>query len=148
MQSQVWHELISNDVLWIGVAASLLAQLVKPFTYWLSSRKLDWRKMLSTGGMPSSHSALICAIATGVGIDHGFDSAYFAIATAVAMIVTYDAANVRRQAGFHARVLNKLTAGANDESKPLKEELGHTWGEVTVGILFGMALAIVWKVAF
>ncbi|MBN1122601.1 MAG: divergent PAP2 family protein [Anaerolineae bacterium] len=147
MQSQVWRELISNDVLWIGVAASLLAQLVKPFTYWLSTHKLDWRRLLSTGGMPSSHSALICAIATSVGIDHGFDSAYFAIATAVAMIVTYDAANVRRQAGFHARVLNKLTVSA-DEQKPLKEDLGHTWGEVTVGIVFGMALAIIWKAFF
>jgi acid phosphatase family membrane protein YuiD len=145
---QVWRELVSNDILWIGVAASLLAQLVKPFTYWLSTRKLDWRKMLSTGGMPSSHSALICAIATGVGIEHGFDSAYFAIATAAAMIVTYDAANVRRQAGFHAGILNMLTATAGDEKKPLKEELGHTWGEVTVGILLGMALAIVWKAAF
>jgi len=145
---QVWRELVSNDILWIGVLASLLAQLVKPFTYWLSTRKLEWRRLLSTGGMPSSHSALICAIATGAGIDYGFDSAYFAIATAVAMIVTYDAANVRRHAGYHAEVLNMLTATAGSEEKPLKEELGHTWGEVTVGILFGMVLMIVWKTLF
>jgi acid phosphatase family membrane protein YuiD len=145
---QVWRELVSNDVLWIGVLASLLAQLVKPFTYWLSARELDWRKMLSTGGMPSSHSALICAIATGVGIDHGFDSAYFAIAVGVAMVVTYDAANVRRQAGFHAAALNKLPVETAEARELLKEELGHTWAEVTVGILFGMVLAIIWKVAF
>nr|MBN1228927.1 divergent PAP2 family protein [Anaerolineae bacterium] len=142
-------EALSNDVLWVSVFASLVAQLMKPFTYWMQGEKFSWSHVSDTGGMPSSHSALVSAVATGVGIDRGFDSALFAIAVAIAAVVTYDAAGVRRQAGEQARVLNQmltmLLSGDPIAKTQLKEVLGHSRTEVFAGIVFGIALMLLWK---
>jgi acid phosphatase family membrane protein YuiD len=99
--------------------------------------------------MPSSHSALVSAVATGVGLRNGFDSVTFALAVVLAMIVTYDAAGVRRQAGTHARVLNQIIAevleGRPPAEIPLEELLGHSRKEVAIGILFGVGVMLLWN---
>ncbi len=145
------RDLWANDVLWIAILTSTLAQFLKPFTYWLRTGELDWHHLAETGGMPSSHSALVSAVATGVGIEQGFHSAYFAIAVVLAMIVTYDAAGVRRHAGQHAYVINQIIAellsGHPIRETHLQEVLGHSRTEVAAGVLFGIAVMLLWKFA-
>ena len=146
---EVLTEAWRNDILWISIVASIMAQFLKPFTYWRRTGKFDWRHLAETGGMPSSHSAMVAALATGVGITRGFDSAYFAIATVLATIVTYDAGGVRRQAGEHGRALNmmiaELLSGETFDVKEFKEVLGHSRTEVVGGIIFGIAVMLFWK---
>ncbi len=122
------RDLVANDVLWASIVASTLAQFLKPFTYWFREKEFDWGHIAEAGGMPSSHSALVSALATGVGLKAGFDSIPFAVCVVLAMIVTYDAAGVRRQAGRHAYVINlliaELLAGHPIEHTHLEEVLG------------------------
>jgi hypothetical protein len=138
-----------NDILWISVIANILAQFSKPITYWFRTKEFDWHHITETGGLPSSHSALVTALATGVGIEMGFDSALFAVAIVLTMIVTYDAQGVRKQAGEHARALNvifaELLSGHEVSEKQLSEVLGHSRVEVFAGMLFGIVVMLVWK---
>lgn len=143
--AQLW----ANDILWVSLIASSLAQVLKPFAYWRRTGEFDWHHMAATGGMPSSHSAMVSALATGVGLENGFDTALFSIAAVFAMIVTYDASHVRRQAGVHARALNQIIAellsGHPLEEIKFDELLGHSRMEVLAGVLFGIAMMLVWK---
>ena len=101
--------------------------------------------MLSAGGMPSSHSALMVSAALGTGLHIGFETPIFAVAVAITMIVVYDAAGVRRQAGMHAERINvlfdELLSGHLWDENALREVLGHTPLEVTGGILLGIVVA-------
>ena len=146
---QLLLDLYSNDVLWIAVLSTTLAQFLKPFTFWLRTREFDWHHIAETGGMPSSHSAMVGALAAGIGITQGFDSPWFSIATVLAVIVVYDAAGVRREAGHHARAINVLIAellsGHPIEEITLDEVLGHSRTEVFAGVLFGIANMLLWK---
>ena len=147
----VLHDMISNDILWVSIIANMLAQFSKPITYWVRTRKFDWRHITETGGLPSSHAALVSALATGLGIEQGFGSPFFAIAIILMMIVTYDAQGVRRQAGEHARALNvifaELLSGHEINEKQLSEVLGHSKIEVMAGILYGIFIMLIWKFA-
>ena len=88
------------------------------------------RLMTSAGGMPSSHSALVCAMAVAIAFREGLDSPLFALAAGVAGVVMYDAASIRRAAGHHASILNQiineLFQGHPISDKELQELLGHT----------------------
>ncbi|MCC6905290.1 MAG: divergent PAP2 family protein [Anaerolineae bacterium] len=141
--------LFTNDLLWVPVFSSVSAQFLKPFTGWLRTRHWNWRLMAATGGMPSSHSALVSALATGMGLELGFDSPLFALCIALAMIVTYDAAGVRRHAGEHARAINLIIAellhGHPLEKIEFKEVLGHSRAEVIGGVAFGIIIMAVWR---
>jgi acid phosphatase family membrane protein YuiD len=142
-------QLIANDVLWITFLIGALAQAVKPFTYWLRTGEFDWGHLAEMGGMPSSHSAMVSAVAAGVGLENGFDSASFAVATLLAVIVVYDAAGIRQQAGTHAYVLNRIIAvllrGHPIHEIHLEEVLGHSRTEALSGVLFGIGLMFLWK---
>src|SRR5258708_31084798 len=98
--------LFQNFILIAALIAWASAQIIKLPIEYLRSRRWKWGLLLSTGGMPSSHSALIIGVANSIGLHLGFDNPLFALAIAVAMIVTYDAAGVRRQAGMHAERIN------------------------------------------
>jgi acid phosphatase family membrane protein YuiD len=145
----ILYELYSNDIIWVSVFASSLAQFLKPLTYWWRTKEFDWHHISETGGMPSSHAALVSALGTGLGLVHGFDSPYFAIAVVISMIVTYDAQGVRRQAGEHARAINEIIAemlsGKEISEKEFQEVLGHSRVEVAAGVLFGIAVMALWK---
>ena len=142
-----------NKALMAGLIAWLLAQVIKMPLDYLYSRKWNWALLLTTGGMPSSHSSLLTATSLGIGLYHGFDNPVFAIAVAITMVVVYDAAGVRRQAGIHAQRINflfsELLHGHMLNEKDLREVLGHTPLEVIGGILLGLIVATVqwlfWK---
>jgi acid phosphatase family membrane protein YuiD len=143
--------LSTYPVLICAFAGWLVSSLLKiPFTYFLH-HKIDLKQAFGTGGMPSSHSALMISTTLGIGLFSGFNSPVFALALAVSTVVIYDAAGVRRQAGFHAERINmiikELWEGKPLEEKDLKEMLGHSPLEVTGGILVGILTALfVWLV--
>lgn len=135
--------ILDNRVLLVALSACLLAQALKLVVELVQNRKVDLRTMVTTGGMPSSHSALVASLATGVGQTLGWASPEFAIATVFAIIVMYDAAGVRQAAGKQARILNQIIDELFQE-KPefnedrLKELLGHTPFQVIVGLMLGV----------
>jgi acid phosphatase family membrane protein YuiD len=145
--------LFQNKALIAGLIAWMLAQVIKLPLNYLYTRRWNWALLLTTGGMPSSHSSLVTATVFAIGLYHGFDNPIFALGVAVTMIVTYDAAGVRRQAGIHAQRINvlfeELMHGHPINEKDLREVLGHTPLEVMGGILLGLVVAtgqwLAWK---
>lgn len=139
--------LIDNPVLIAGMIAWALAQGLKLPVGYFRSRQWNWGLLFSAGGMPSSHSALVVSTTLACGLFFGFDSPIFALGVAVAMVVTYDAANIRRQAGIHAQkinlLINELFTGQPISDQRLKEVLGHTPLEVTAGTALGIIVALV-----
>ncbi len=145
--------LFQNKALIAGLIAWAFAQLVKIPLDYVRTRRWNWALLFTTGGMPSSHSALVTATTAAIGLYYGFDSPIFALGVAFTMIVTYDAAGVRQQAGIHAQRINiifeELLRGHPISEDDLREVLGHTPLEVTGGILLGLVVAIsqwlIWK---
>lgn len=142
-------ELFSNQILVVSFTAWLVAQTIKVPVYLMKERKLDLWRMVSSGGMPSSHSALVSALATGVGIQDGVRSSTFALALVFASVVMYDAAGIRQAVSVQARLLNRLVDEyfkhqRLDEVR-LRELLGHTRIEVFFGALLGISLALIWR---
>lgn len=139
---------LNNNVLMTAVLAWFLAQILKPPLEYLRKGHWNWGYLASAGGMPSSHSALVVGATTGIGLHEGFDKPLFALAVAITMIVVYDAAGVRRQAGIHAHKINilieELLAGHPISDKQLLEVLGHTPLEVLAGVLLGIVVGIVY----
>ncbi len=143
----MFQDLLSNHVLWISLIAWGLAQFLKPFLEYLETRRWVWGLWFSSGGMPSSHSALIVSAMVAIGLFEGFNTPLFALAVAMAMIVVYDAAGVRREAGKHAERINLLIeeflAGHPISEQELKEVIGHTPGEVVAGVVLGILCALI-----
>ncbi len=141
----MWAELLANKVLWVTLIAWALAQILKlPFEY-LKEGRWSWRPLLSAGGMPSSHSALMVSVTHGIGLFYGFDTPLFTLAFAITMIVVYDATGVRRQAGLQAQRINvifeELLSGHPISQDHLREVLGHSPLEALGGILLGLLIA-------
>jgi acid phosphatase family membrane protein YuiD len=145
--------ILQNPVFIACLIASVLAQILKLPLEYLRTRQWNWSLLLSTGGMPSSHSAVVTAAAASIGHYNGFDTPLFGLAFAVATVVIYDATNIRRQAGFHAqqinRIIKELFAGKAkpvQEFNELKEVLGHSPAEALGGIILGILVSmIVWR---
>ncbi len=137
-------ELLDNAVLAWGLAACGLAQLSKLIFEITFHRQWRPSVLFETGGMPSSHSALVTGTASAIGFQLGFSDPLFALASTIAFIVMYDASGIRRAAGTTAARVNQLPL-ENWPIKPefpLKESLGHTRKEVLVGSLLGPAIAL------
>ena len=138
--------LISNDVLVSCVIAWAVAQITKPLIHYVHSRRVDLGYFVTAGGMPSSHSAVVVALATRVGVDTGLSSIAFALAAVFAAVVMYDAAGVRRAVSLQARVLNRMLTemieAQHFNEERLRELIGHTPFEVAVGALLGALAAI------
>ncbi|MCE7983139.1 MAG: divergent PAP2 family protein [Caldilinea sp. CFX5] len=136
----------SNSALWVPVSIALLVQLFKVLWEWSHTGKLDWRVFSRAGGMPSSHTALVCSLATVLAVQYGLDSPFFAISAVLAFIVMYDATGVRQQSGKHARILNQilreLFSGQPISEEELKELLGHTGFEVIMGLIVSVLYSI------
>lgn len=145
--------LFENKALIAGLTAWAFAQMIKIPLDYLRTRRWNWSLLLTTGGMPSSHSALMTATTLAIGLYDGLDSPVFALGVVLTMIVTYDAAGVRQQAGIHAQRINVIMAellkGHPINERDLREVLGHTPLEVIGGILLGLAVAtshwLIWK---
>ena len=140
----VLQEVLDNASLAWGLAACGIAQLSKLFIELIQHRRWRPAVLIETGGMPSSHSALVTGTAACVGWTLGFDHPLFALAAMIAFVVMYDASGIRRAAGFTAERVNALPAELWQESfeKPLKESLGHSRLQVLVGSLIGPAIAL------
>lgn len=142
------NELLANQVAQATFFAWATAQVLKVLIELIWRRKLDLRLLTSAGGMPSSHSAIVCALATAVGMHDGVSSSLFAITLVLAVVVMYDAAGVRRAAGVQARILNQiideLFQGHPISETRLRELIGHTPIQVFVGAALGILLAWAW----
>jgi acid phosphatase family membrane protein YuiD len=149
-------EIFSNFPLWAALAAIIFAQAVKVPIQYVATREFSPGLAFSTGGMPSSHSAAVTALTTGIGIEHGLSSGIFAVACVFSIIIMFDATGVRRQAGEQAIVLNMLLKDFHyfveqskewakkpeyEKREELKELLGHQPIEVFFGGLTGIILA-------
>ena len=140
----------------VGVSTLLgwiLGQLIKVPVEYLRHKRWNWTLLLSAGGMPSSHSALMTAVTTSIGLNAGWGNPIFALALAVTAIIVYDATGVRRQADFHAERINQIVRELfqlkkleEEEVSYLREIIGHTPGEAIAGVFFGIviALAVQW----
>lgn len=144
---QIFNDIIHNKCVYIPFILWFLIQTFKVLTELIVNKKLDVKRIIGAGGMPSSHSAVVCSLATCIGRQYGFDSGIFAISMVMAFVVMYDAAGVRRAAGKQARILNKiletpgLTTGEVQEK--LVEVLGHTPIQVFVGAILGITIGAI-----
>ncbi len=141
-----FSDILNNHVLIVALIACLAAQGLKAIIELVRHRKLNLQVMVGTGGMPSAHSALVTALACGVGQTLGWASPLFAATLVFAIIVMYDAAGVRQAAGKQAKVLNQIIDELFKE-KPeisedrLKELLGHTPFQVIAGSILGVMIS-------
>ncbi|KAJ4825203.1 hypothetical protein Tsubulata_043478 [Turnera subulata] len=136
----------ANAPLLSALLACALAQFLKPFTTWYKEKRWDSRRMLSSGGMPSSHSATVTALAVAIGIQEGSGSSAFAVALVLACVVMYDATGVRLHAGRQAELLNQIVCELPPEHpvancRPLRDSLGHTPLQVVAGAFLGCLVA-------
>ena len=143
---QDFSTVFQNQVLLAALIACFTAQGLKVVIELIRNRKINFRFLVTTGGMPSAHSALVGGLATAVGLTSGWSSPDFAIACLFAVIVMYDAAGVRQAAGKQARILNKLLdelfqGETKFTEERLKELLGHTPVQVLAGLTLGIVIA-------
>ena len=137
--------ILDNAVLAWGLAACGLAQFSKLLFELIFKQRWRPSVLIETGGMPSSHSALVTGTAAGVGLQLGFNDPIFALASTIAFIVMYDASGIRRSAGLTAAKVNQILKDNSIElnsDASLKESLGHTKLEVLVGSLLGPSVAL------
>ncbi len=139
INSSTFLEILDNSSLVWGLIACGVAQFLKLFVELIFQNRWRPSVLLETGGMPSSHSALVTGTASGIGLELGFDDPVFAIAATFAFIVMYDASGIRRSAGLIAKRVNELPGDSWPiiPEVPLKEALGHSRFEVFVGSLIG-----------
>ncbi|HEY4035222.1 MAG TPA: divergent PAP2 family protein [Ktedonobacteraceae bacterium] len=142
----VSHSVFDNRVLVAAFLAWALAQISKIFYELIRQRRLIISRLVSSGGMPSSHSALVTGLATATGRQLGVISPVFAVTVVLASIVMYDAAGVRRAVSIQARILNQMIEEAFQGSpmaeKRLRELIGHTPVQVFVGALLGLVVGL------
>ena len=138
--------MLENRILLAAVAAWFVAQLAKLVAELARSGRVDLRYMVSTGGMPSAHSALVTSLSTAIARDLGIGSPLFAVSAVFAAIVMYDAAGVRQAVSVQARILNRMLDEIFTEhhfrEQRLFELLGHTRLEVFVGFVLGVAVGV------
>ena len=139
--------------LWVSLAAMALAQGLKPILYYLINKEWNFQLLFDSGGLPSSHSSMVMALALSVGLLEDFSSTIFAVTVVFAFITMYDAANVRYYAGKNIQLTRKLiddlkstkfyTSYLDDPIYDIriKEILGHKWFEVFTGALLGLIVA-------
>jgi len=146
----VLYELVTNNVLVISVCAWAVAQLMKVFVSLVRERRLNLYYFVASGGMPSSHTALVCALATATAISQGLNSVAFAITAILAMVVMYDAAGVRRSVSKQSIILNRIVKEfrirrpKGELEHDLREFIGHTPFQVIVGAILGILVAWLW----
>lgn len=146
-------ELLHNQILISAVVGWFLAQVIKFFLVLIEEKRINFERLVGSGGMPSSHSSFVTALTMSVALNEGVSSTYFAISLVLTMVVMYDASGVRRAAGEQAAILNKLVENFGREDlqvtgKRLKELLGHSHLEVIAGAALGIAVAVVMYAIF
>lgn len=142
------ESILSNKVLLIPLGAWCVAQVLKVVVLSIRDRRLNFSQLITTGGMPSSHAALVCALATAAAIVYGLDSAIFGIAALFALVIMSDATGVRKTVGTQStmlnRILDELFKGKPEFEQRVREIIGHTIFEVSAGGILGILLAWWW----
>ncbi len=141
-------DLLQNQVFVSAALGWLVAQVLKTLIHLILTKQFVAERMVGGGGMPSSHSATVCALVTSTGIKYGGGSFEFAITAMLAIIVMYDAMGVRRETGKQGRVLNEMMEVFMNMGKQisveerLKEFVGHTPLQVLMGAILGTLIAV------
>lgn len=142
-------EIIRHPWFMSAFLAAVSAQVLKFAYFWVRTGRPNVRELRASGGMPSVHSALVSALAFAVGLTEGFDAPYAMIAVGLGLIVLVDAATLRREAGEHAKLINRIVSHLNSaseedriEARRLEERLGHRRREVVAGVLWGCLVAV------
>ena len=142
-------EVFQNKILVASATGWVIAQVLKTLIHTFFSRQFVAERLVGGGGMPSSHSATVCALATATALQYGVSSFEFAVSAVFALVVMYDAIGVRQESGKQAKVLNDmidifLHMGKDmDIEKQLKEFIGHTPLQVLAGAILGIITAYV-----
>lgn len=142
-----WEKMLSNEVLVSAVAGWTVAQVLKTLIEFALNKNFSAERLVGSGGMPSSHSATVCALTTSAGIRYGVESFEFAICFILASVVMYDAIGVRQETGKQAKLLNLIMEQDffhldNEQfQKRLKEFVGHTPLQVLAGAILGILIA-------
>ena len=136
------------EIIYNSILALVAAQVIKFIIFSIKEKKMISKALISTGGMPSSHSSLVSALTMSIYLYHGVN-VYFAIALVLSLVIIHDAMGIRYEASKHARALNQIKLRLNlienidVEEKKLKEALGHKPREVLAGVILGVAVAII-----
>lgn len=147
-----FDELFQNNILICALLGWCVAQVLKTLIHLFFTKQFVAERLVGSGGMPSSHSATVCALATATCCQYGPGSFEFAVTLIFAIIVMYDAMGVRRETGIQARILNEMLAVFADmgsDMSPqdkLKEFVGHTPLQVLIGAILGISIAIIMQV--
>ena len=142
------QELVHNRIFVSAVLGWFIAQVLKTIIHLFLTKQFVAERMIGSGGMPSSHSAMVCALATATGMVYGGGSFEFAIAVILAIIVMHDAMGVRRETGIQAKVINEMLEVFTNMGKKispeekLKEFVGHTPLQVLAGAILGILIAV------
>lgn len=142
------QELVHNRIFVSAVLGWFIAQVLKTIIHLFLTKQFVAERMIGSGGMPSSHSATVCALATATGMVYGGGSFEFAIAVILAIIVMHDAMGVRRETGIQAKVINEMLEAFTNMGKKmspeekLKEFVGHTPLQVLAGAILGILIAV------
>lgn len=143
----VFIDIVTNKCIYLPVCLWAVVQVTKLIIEYIKTKKINFRRLVGAGGMPSSHSAIVCSLASCVGKQYGFNSGVFAIAFIMALIVMYDATGVRRAAGKQAAILNKMLETPQmskiEVQGKLVELLGHTPIQVFVGAIIGFVVGYI-----
>ena len=143
----VFVDIVTNKCIYLPVCLWAVVQVTKIIIEYIKTKKINLRRLVGAGGMPSSHSAIVCSLASCVGKQYGFNSGVFAIAFIMALIVMYDATGVRRAAGKQAAILNKMLETPQmskiEVQGKLVELLGHTPIQVFVGAIIGFVVGYI-----
>lgn len=148
-------QIVTNKILIVGIVSWFFAQVFKCISNLILTKKFSIERLFGDGGMPSGHSATVMSVAVATGLYEGFNTAIFAVAMILAIVVMHDAMNVRYQAGKQAELLNamadmfeKITGADLPNEEKLKELLGHTPLQVGAGSVLGVAVAVIMYLFF
>lgn len=145
-------QFFNNKIIGVGALSWAAAQIIKIVLDCIENKKIDIALILSSGGMPSSHSSFVTSVSIYMGLTEGFNSPIFALCFAFSMVVMYDAAGVRRAAGKQAKILNIFIENAENMGlkidEKLKELLGHSPVEVLAGAILGIVIAVISYICF
>ena len=140
-----FSELFNNSILSITLLSWFVAQTLKVIITLIKEKKFNIYRFVGSGGMPSSHSSMVMALSTAVGLKNGWASTEYAIALSFSLIVMYDASGVRRAVGKQAIILNQMLKDMHEHipigEQRLKELIGHTPIEVIAGAILGIIIA-------
>ncbi len=146
----MFNDFLSNRVIIVAILSWLIAQVSKTITHAIVYKKIDLKRLMGDGGMPSCHSAVVTSVALSIGITEGFNTSIFDLALVFAIVVMHDASGVRYETGKQALVIKSITqiieemANTHIDDEKLKEFVGHTHLQVFMGALTGIIVTLVY----